>query len=90
MAVVGALALALFAGTALTVTLIGGPNDDVLEGTPDPDTLDGRGDDSISLIADGDPDIVKCGGGFDSFRYFNADESGLDTLSDCEDVTQAT
>jgi Ca2+-binding RTX toxin-like protein len=160
MAVVGTLALALFAGAALAVTLIGGPGDDYLEGTADSDTLDGRGgddtingrgggdtlygrtgqdflfgapgpdviyagpdfgnmygergadrligspehdmlsagiggdhlrarqgDDSISLIADGDRDVVACGEGFDSVTYYNADESGIDTLRDCEDVT---
>ncbi len=32
MAVVGALALALFAGAALAVTLTGGPGDDTLRG----------------------------------------------------------
>jgi Ca2+-binding RTX toxin-like protein len=40
---VGALALALFAGAAMAVTITGTPGNDSLRGTDDPDTLDGLG-----------------------------------------------
>jgi Ca2+-binding RTX toxin-like protein len=93
LAVVGALALALFAGVAMALTITGTPGNDALRGTDDPDTLDGLGG-MDDIFGYGGGDTIYGRAGYDLvFGYGGADVlyggGGPDEIMGDDGVTEA-
>ena len=79
--VVVALMMMAFAGTALAVVKVGGPNHDRLVGTAENDTLKGRGGPD-TIIGKGDSDRLYGGRGADRINARERGEAEED-LVDC-------
>ena len=70
-----------FTGIGQPNLLLGSFGNDLLIGSPLPDTVDGSVGADLVLVRDGSPDTVDCGADVD---FAQGDQQGTDTFANCE------